>query len=700
MDEYRVTLSPEAESNPAEAIQFLIEAVDEISNASEKNFNELKNTKWYSRLWKMVTFSKDHEKMLAQGVSSLAKLQEIVVKALLLLSQQSEKSAEIISEHADSISRLSQNVASLAKIQNAFYDEIYRLKNGIKKTIELGDITGDKKQVFFFAFSTVANALNNDSSLCQSFYKNVYNGLNCSPQDYQDTINVESIETLNNKEALLLYQVIMEYVYLATDNFECISGIMDYLPVSDKNKAAIRSLISDLVKRGGKEILIGAHDSTDYSFVEAYDIEWAVSATEETQKQWPFKENAQKIEEENCSSQTSVSPISTISALICNNFYEIFSRENTKDKKGSNSKRRDAFLAKYELPVEKKTIIAYAEGFIGSAKFLFTTNALYYYGGPFNNLEKIKYMDIDAPKCIYEMKGGSEATAAQIHIARKSNAEPIIVSQVDITNIKGLLQLLCQLAALDFEIPDTAQSLEECSEEIKFSHSTLILLFSYANELSIIEALRIASDLFGEPDQFQTFLRYNLTRLHSQKNDFSQMLEQEIKKYLSLLPYPSEERLEIQTFHNAIRLLQYSTGKCREFTLAQLQALEKLAEALGIEQKNFEREIEIAQISYRIIQNDATHRDYQKLSKLAKNSTILNIASMMAIGIPATILKELARNKINRDKIRMNICDAASKSYMHLYSFFNLPNGAQEDMRKAVIERAKFNNITIKENNK
>ena len=150
MDEYRVTLSPEAESNPAEAIQFLIEAVDEISNASEKNFNELKNTKWYSRLWKMVIFSKDHEKMLAQGVSSLVKLQEIVVKALLLLSQQSEKSAEIISEHADSISRLSQNVASLAKIQNAFYDEIYRLKNGIKKTIELGDITGDKKQVFFF----------------------------------------------------------------------------------------------------------------------------------------------------------------------------------------------------------------------------------------------------------------------------------------------------------------------------------------------------------------------------------------------------------------------------------------------------------------------------------------------------------------------------------------------------------------------
>ena len=48
MDEYRVTLSPEAESNPGKAIQFLIEAVDEISNASERNFNELKNTKWYS----------------------------------------------------------------------------------------------------------------------------------------------------------------------------------------------------------------------------------------------------------------------------------------------------------------------------------------------------------------------------------------------------------------------------------------------------------------------------------------------------------------------------------------------------------------------------------------------------------------------------------------------------------------------------
>lgn len=695
MDEYRVTLSPEAESNPGKAIQFLIEAVDEISNASERNFNELKNTKWYSRLWKMVTFSKDHEKMLAQGVSSLAKLQEIVVKALLLLSQQSEKSAEIISEHADSISRLSQNVASLAKIQNAFYDEIYRLKNGIKKTIELGDITGDKKQVFFFAFSTVADALNNDSSLCQSFYKNVYNGLNCSLQDYQDSINVESLETLNNKEALLLYQVIMEYVYLATDNFECISGIMDYLPVSDKNKAAIRSLISDLVKRGGKEILIGAHDSADYSFVEAYDIEWAVSATEETQKQWPFKENAQKIEEENCSSQTSVSPISTISALICNNFYEIFSRENTKDKKGSNSKRRDAFLAKYELPVEKKAIIAYAEGITGSAKFLFTTNALYYYGGSFTKLETIKYSDIDASRCVFETKDGSTSSVGQIRIIRKSNAEPIEVSQADIKNVKGLLQLLCQLSRLDFECPDTAVSIEKCPDEIKFSYSAVLLLFSFAYSLKPVEALRIAYDLHMEPYTFQTYLHYYRVLLLGEEGSIPSMLTQEISRFLRLLPYPSEERLKIRMFHDVVRLIQYSTGKCRELTIEQLKYLDDLAESVGIKQDDREREIELAQITYRIIQNDASHKDYKKLFQPSNKIWLLAIASTSIAALPTIALSNIIANKFHRDIIRKEIYYAASKSYKNFYDCLNASPGTWEDLKKFVKESAEFNNITI-----
>ena len=62
MDELKISLSPEAEQNTDEAIQCLIEAASQIFASSEKDFQAMKNTKWYQRLWKLITFSKDNEK--------------------------------------------------------------------------------------------------------------------------------------------------------------------------------------------------------------------------------------------------------------------------------------------------------------------------------------------------------------------------------------------------------------------------------------------------------------------------------------------------------------------------------------------------------------------------------------------------------------------------------------------------------------
>ena len=62
MDELKISLSPESEQNTDEAIQCLIEAASQIFASSEKDFQAMKNTKWYQRLWKLITFSKDNEK--------------------------------------------------------------------------------------------------------------------------------------------------------------------------------------------------------------------------------------------------------------------------------------------------------------------------------------------------------------------------------------------------------------------------------------------------------------------------------------------------------------------------------------------------------------------------------------------------------------------------------------------------------------
>ena len=113
MDNYELLLSKEAEENIEEAIATLISAAQDIANKSEQDFERIKEKKWYKRLWELVTFSKDNEKIQARGVSNLAKLNEIIMKAIVLLSKQSKNNADRIYEALQKIQSLTEYVSEL-----------------------------------------------------------------------------------------------------------------------------------------------------------------------------------------------------------------------------------------------------------------------------------------------------------------------------------------------------------------------------------------------------------------------------------------------------------------------------------------------------------------------------------------------------------------------------------------------------------
>ena len=70
MDNYELLLSKEAEENIDEAITTLVSAAQDIANKSEQDFERIKEKKWYKRLWELVTFSKDNEKIQAHSIVS------------------------------------------------------------------------------------------------------------------------------------------------------------------------------------------------------------------------------------------------------------------------------------------------------------------------------------------------------------------------------------------------------------------------------------------------------------------------------------------------------------------------------------------------------------------------------------------------------------------------------------------------------
>ena len=64
-------------------ISFLIDATNDVLNATESDFAAMKQKKWYTRLWETITFSKDNQIRTANGVANLAKLQEVLVRVLV-----------------------------------------------------------------------------------------------------------------------------------------------------------------------------------------------------------------------------------------------------------------------------------------------------------------------------------------------------------------------------------------------------------------------------------------------------------------------------------------------------------------------------------------------------------------------------------------------------------------------------------------
>ena len=123
-----------------EQFAYLVEATNEIFTASEKDFEKMKSKKWYNRLWELITFSKDNEKVIVSNISNLSKLQEIVMKALLQLSDKNADIAEIVKSNAEKLEIISNN-------QYAIVREIENLKYGFDKEITLQEVSENKRYI-------------------------------------------------------------------------------------------------------------------------------------------------------------------------------------------------------------------------------------------------------------------------------------------------------------------------------------------------------------------------------------------------------------------------------------------------------------------------------------------------------------------------------------------------------------------------
>ena len=119
------------------------QAINQLFVASEEQFQEIRNEKWFNRLWDMVTFSNKKEIRMAEQISTLAQAQAGLVKILLVLSAQNQDISDLVRKNMAVLEKLQNNDAYLLQRIKDLESIVYGFTKGqdISKLSEIDKAT-------------------------------------------------------------------------------------------------------------------------------------------------------------------------------------------------------------------------------------------------------------------------------------------------------------------------------------------------------------------------------------------------------------------------------------------------------------------------------------------------------------------------------------------------------------------------------
>ena len=246
----RLYLSKQAKENPQEALETLRLAAAEVFTESESNLTELQEKHWFKRLFEMLTFSRNNEKALAKSVASLAALQEIVVKALLVLSIQNTELSGDVRDLAEDHRLLSEQINRIAQTQYKLANRLNELEYGVKHELLISELKEHKKAVVFGIYMAFVSSKNQQVSktgmdftaaLCKAFGTN-------TPEERDATY----IDKLSSEEQELLFKLLQSWIYLCTEKFGE-DKIFDSFAISNKRKRELCERIRTAIEMQGVE---------------------------------------------------------------------------------------------------------------------------------------------------------------------------------------------------------------------------------------------------------------------------------------------------------------------------------------------------------------------------------------------------------------------------------------------------------------
>ena len=211
MKENLLVLNRNIESEDIDSVAL---AIKKLSVSSENQFSELKNERWFNRLFNMVTFSNKKNIRLAEQISTLAQAQELLVRILLILSEKSLEISELVKNNTKDIEKLGENDIYLLNRIKKLEDKVF----GIKREIKLENLSLQAKEILSACLkklSTLFDYTNDNQKLYVNFILNLLNAGRIEYDNLEFAIN--ELDSNNEKTQILIS--CLEYIYLKNNNF-------------------------------------------------------------------------------------------------------------------------------------------------------------------------------------------------------------------------------------------------------------------------------------------------------------------------------------------------------------------------------------------------------------------------------------------------------------------------------------------------
>lgn len=217
--------------------QDLQSAVQQLTTKSDAQFEELKNEKWFHRIFNMVVCPRKNNIRMAEQITSLAQAQGILIEILVRLADQDANIAGMVMQSQSDIRALAQNSAYLQERLYLLEDKSY----GIKENENLKDLNSQQRNILSGCLNEASKLYAMPSNEQRLYANELLNYLNADAQ----VANLEdALDDLEDNAKRKILSCVITYMYLYDHTAESMEQDEqeDFIDLFDLGRKTIKSL--------------------------------------------------------------------------------------------------------------------------------------------------------------------------------------------------------------------------------------------------------------------------------------------------------------------------------------------------------------------------------------------------------------------------------------------------------------------------